>query len=61
MYNFTQVQFDSFISLIFVKEAGLCAILIFTVEARGRNILYCRKETTGIFARLVHDLYSEYA
>lgn len=60
MYHFTQVQLDSFISLIVVKEAGLCAILIFTVEAWGRNILYCRKET-GVFARLVHDLYCEYA
>lgn len=33
MYNFTQVQLDSFISLIVVKEAGLCAILVFTVKA----------------------------
>lgn len=33
MYNFTQVQLDSFISLIVVKEAGLCAIF-YTVERK---------------------------
>lgn len=58
MDHFNQVQLGLFISLIVVKEAGLRAILIFTVETWGRNFLDCQKETTGVFTRLVHDLYS---
>lgn len=33
MYNFTQFHLDSFIRLIIVKEAGLCAIF-YTVERK---------------------------